>query len=90
MSEMVERACKAALSDGFVCNEDDIRAALLAALDPEDEALVEFVAKAHAAEIGIPEGEYPRTGEPFWKDMMGCARTSIAALKAATQGETTP
>jgi len=52
--------------------ETDARAALLAALDPEDEALVEAVGRSIADECGL------------WSE--GRARAAIVALRTMAQG----
>lgn len=90
MSEMVERAGRAlvpfyygATGDGgghgdcWKGRADDLaRAALLAALDIEDSALIDVAA------TGIMDAE----GTP-WGVSRNYARAAIAALKAAAQGE---
>lgn len=78
MSEMLERAYAAAFADGFMCNEGDIRAALLAAIDPEDEALVEAVTDVLSQydDAMITTADHP-----------GAARAAIALLRQLAQGE---
>lgn len=68
--------------------EQAAKAALLAALDPEDEKLVEVVARAlceHHAQMmkTISSEEYWLTGAHVFRDD---ARAAIAALRAMAQG----
>lgn len=66
------------------------RAALLAALNPADEALVEIVARA----IYLAEFHYDQpTADQVNENWSACdveARAAVAALKATAQGELKP
>jgi hypothetical protein len=69
----------------FVLNcENRARAALLAAIDPEDEALVEFIAKEMASERvwGQRAGAVNRS---YFRER---AKAVLVALKAMAQGDT--
>lgn len=97
MSEMVERGAKAQFARDFCGNEDWeeqreadhmryrelSRAALLAALDPDDEALVEAVARSiMALDLDDAFGD--------WTNFRLHAIGAIAACNRMAQGEREP
>lgn len=106
-SEMVSRAA-AAIADKWLEKVDDTtvrigppvmaRAALLAALDPEDEALVEIAAKAIFTEAhvrGIAGGNvialpWEPQIEEIKREYRDFGRAAIVALRAMSQGGTEP
>lgn len=98
MSEMVERAAEAMRNIDFVAlptgrntsqlAQDDrltfARAALQAALDPEDEVLCRRIAEVISIGMeGIPLGDQPAKMN---QGTLAVASDVIAALKAAAQG----
>ncbi len=92
MTEMIERAVMAwARSEGQdETVRQSMRAALLAALDVEDEALVERVARAMCADLGLHADDWEASDVGakvyVWHREMSTARAAIAALKNAVQG----
>lgn len=105
MSEMLERAAKAMFAEEHKAvsgirweNEGEFRefwrnsarAALLAALDPEDRELVEVHAMAGVSRAcrAAPEGS--SLSKLLFSQRRAIAQEVVAALKAAAQGETAP
>lgn len=99
MSDMLERAAKA-IADKWLEKVDDAtvrigppviaRAALLAALDPEDEALVEEIARATYLVGRDWDTPYSFDTAPGYAQdaQRDIARTAIATVKHMAQGET--
>ncbi len=103
MSDILKRAAKAlneavsgySSADPLTQSERASQAALLAALDPEDKALIEVVARAIC--VGDPERvTHPRIGPsgvvldvaiPSWWNYRDEAVAALVALRDAAQGE---
>lgn len=95
MTDMIERAVAAIAKRTGGTDEEYARDALLAALDPEDEALIEHVARAMCVELGLHADDWSEdaAGERIhvWQKEAGTAREAIAAMRSYTaQGETAP
>lgn len=89
VSAMVERAAER-IERGNYGGKDNhdiclsmARAALLAALDPEDEALVEALARVNCERCGVdPDHGYRGPGTLAWHDMRDAAQTDLSAIRA--------
>lgn len=109
MSDMIGRATAAASNAWHECETCPgemyvkearvvARAVLLAALDPEDEALVEIVARAIC--VGDPDrSTHPRAGRSgivldvairSWQNYREEAKAALSAIKTTAQGEQRP
>lgn len=74
---------------------EEEREVILRFLDPEDEVLIEHVARAMCVELGLHADDWSEdaAGERIhvWQKEAGTAREAIAAMRSYTsQGENTP
>lgn len=106
MSEMLERAVEAVGGIEWEVSpetfrklgkpqrdhcEEIARAALLAALDPEDEVLVEAVARGMCADLGLHADDWEADDAGakvyVWHREASTARAALETLKRLAQGE---